>query len=80
MEYNIALFNNLDSSDIGDKISNSLYQRISGLGGNHTGTGVTKYYLSEKVVTNDAKGVGAFILASVEVERLADAHSGITKP
>lgn len=53
---------------------------VSGLGGKPYRDGSYEYYLSEKVITNDAKGVGAFILASVEVERLADAHSGITKP
>jgi unsaturated rhamnogalacturonyl hydrolase len=29
------------------------------------------YYVSEPIVTNDPKGVGAFILASVELERIA---------
>ncbi|WPV02047.1 glycoside hydrolase family 88 protein [Mucilaginibacter sp. cycad4] len=53
---------------------------VSGLGGKPYRDGSYEYYLSEKVITNDAKGVGAFILASVEVERLADLHGGITKP
>ncbi|WEA01907.1 hypothetical protein [Mucilaginibacter sp. SJ] len=63
MEYNIALFNNLDSSDIGDEISNSLYQRISGLGGKPYRDRSYEYYFSEKVITNDAKGIGAFIFS-----------------
>jgi unsaturated rhamnogalacturonyl hydrolase len=29
------------------------------------------YYVSEPIATNDPKGVGAFILASVELERVA---------
>lgn len=44
---------------------------VSGLGGNPYRDGSYQYYLSEKVIDNDAKGIGAFILASVEVERLA---------
>lgn len=41
---------------------------VAGLGGNPYRDGSYKYYLSEKVVTNDAKGVGAFLLASTEME------------
>lgn len=44
---------------------------VGGLGGNPYRDGSYQYYLSEKVVTNDMKGVGAFILAAVEMERLA---------
>jgi len=43
---------------------------VAGLGGNPYRDGSYQYYLSEKVVKNDAKGVGAFIQASVEMERL----------
>jgi unsaturated rhamnogalacturonyl hydrolase len=53
---------------------------VSGLGGKPYRDGSYAYYLSEKVITNDAKGVGAFILASVEVERLTGLHNGKTKP
>jgi unsaturated rhamnogalacturonyl hydrolase len=42
--------------------------RVGGLGGNPYRDGSFAYYMSEKVVTNDYKGVGAFILASVEME------------
>lgn len=52
---------------------------VSGLGGKPYRDGSYAYYLSEKVITNDAKGVGAFILASVEVERLTDLHNKKTK-
>lgn len=41
---------------------------VSGLGGNPYRDGSYEYYLSEKVVTNDPKGVGAFLLASNEME------------
>jgi unsaturated rhamnogalacturonyl hydrolase len=41
---------------------------VGGLGGNPYRDGSYEYYLSEKVVTNDPKGVGAFLLASNEME------------
>lgn len=42
---------------------------VAGLGGTPYRDGSYQYYLSEKVVQNDAKGVGAFIQAAVEMER-----------
>jgi unsaturated rhamnogalacturonyl hydrolase len=44
---------------------------VAGLGGNPYRDGSYEYYISEKIVTNDYKGVGAFILAAVEMERAA---------
>jgi unsaturated rhamnogalacturonyl hydrolase len=44
--------------------------RVSGLGGKPYRDGSYNYYTSEKVVENDAKGVGAFLLASNEMEML----------
>jgi unsaturated rhamnogalacturonyl hydrolase len=49
---------------------------VGGLGGTPYRDGSYQYYLSEKVVTNDAKGVGAFIQASVEMERLKNLPEG----
>ncbi|HVS94496.1 MAG TPA: glycoside hydrolase family 88 protein [Mucilaginibacter sp.] len=49
---------------------------VGGLGGKPYRDGSYKYYLSEKVVQNDPKGVGSFILASVEIERLARLYAG----
>jgi unsaturated rhamnogalacturonyl hydrolase len=43
---------------------------VAGLGGKSYRDGSFEYYISEKVVTNDHKGVGPFILASVEMESL----------
>ena len=45
---------------------------VGGLGGRPYRDGSYAYYLKEKVITNDPKGVGAFIQAAVEVERLAN--------
>lgn len=41
---------------------------VSGLGGKPYRDGSFEYYISEKVITNDAKGVGAFIQAANEIE------------
>ncbi len=42
---------------------------VSGLGGKQQRDGSFEYYMSEPVVSNDYKGVGPFILASLEVMR-----------
>ena len=44
--------------------------RGAGLGNNPYRDGSYAYYLSEPVVTNDAHGVGAFLLAANEMEKL----------
>jgi unsaturated rhamnogalacturonyl hydrolase len=44
--------------------------KVSGLGGNPYRDGSFEYYMSEDVIVNDAKGVGAFLLASNEMEML----------
>ena len=41
---------------------------VGGLGGNPYRDGSYEYYLSEKVVTNDPKGIGALLLAAGEME------------
>jgi unsaturated rhamnogalacturonyl hydrolase len=41
---------------------------VAGLGGNPYRDGSYEYYLSEKVVTNDPKGVGALLLSLAEIE------------
>jgi unsaturated rhamnogalacturonyl hydrolase len=43
---------------------------VGGLGGNPYRDGSFAYYISEPVVSNDYKGFGAFIMSSVEVERV----------
>ncbi len=40
----------------------------AGLGGNPYRAGDFDYYVNEKVVTNDPKGIGAFLLAAAEME------------
>lgn len=43
---------------------------VSGLGGNPYRDGSFEYYISEKVIQDDAKGVGAFIQAANEMEMI----------
>jgi unsaturated rhamnogalacturonyl hydrolase len=49
---------------------------VAGLGGNPYRDGSYAYYLSEPVVTNDAKGVGAFLMAAAEMEAAASGRPG----
>lgn len=49
---------------------------VAGLGGNPYRDGSYQYYLSEKVVTNDPKGVGALLLATTEMETAATQSVG----
>ncbi len=44
---------------------------VAGLGGNPYRDGSYEYYLSEKVISNDPKGVGALLLAATEMEAFA---------
>ena len=43
---------------------------VGGLGGNPYRNGSYEYYLSEPIKMNDLKGVGPFIMASLEIEKL----------
>jgi unsaturated rhamnogalacturonyl hydrolase len=49
--------------------------QVAGLGGNPYRDGSYEYYVSTPIVNNDLKGVGAFMLASVEVEKQNLYHS-----
>ena len=50
--------------------------KVSGLGGNPYRDGSFEYYMSEPVIVNDPKGVGAFLLASTEMEKLPTLTTG----
>ena len=52
---------------------------VAGLGGNPYRDGSYQYYLSEKVVTNDPKGVGSFLMASNEMDIAARQSFGRAK-
>ena len=49
---------------------------VSGLGGNPYRDGSFEYYMSERVIVNDPKGIGAFIKCAVEVEMLPTLNAG----
>jgi unsaturated rhamnogalacturonyl hydrolase len=50
---------------------------VAGLGGSPYRDGSYEYYVSEPIATNDYKGVGAFILAAVEIERAGQNPVGL---
>lgn len=52
---------------------------VSGLGGKPYRDGSYAYYISEKVMTNDPKGVGAFLKAANEMEIAAMSKPGLGK-
>ncbi|SFS57035.1 glycoside hydrolase family 88 protein [Paenibacillus sp. 453mf] len=45
--------------------------QVAGLGGADRRDGTYAYYISEPIITNDQKGLGAFLLACAEYEELA---------
>ncbi|GBG82933.1 hypothetical protein CBR_g36460 [Chara braunii] len=47
---------------------------VAGLGGREMRNGTFEYYVSEKIVSNDLKGVGPFILAGQAVHQLLHRH------
>jgi rhamnogalacturonyl hydrolase YesR/dienelactone hydrolase len=52
----------------GDDVSLTGTVKAAGLGGDPYRDGSYSYYIGEKVVSNDPKGVGAFLLATTEME------------
>jgi pectin methylesterase-like acyl-CoA thioesterase len=62
----------------GNDVSLTGTVKVGGLGGDPYRDGSYAYYLSEKVVTNDPKGVGAFLMASAEMEKPGSAHAAAT--
>jgi unsaturated rhamnogalacturonyl hydrolase len=63
-------------TDPGDEVSLTGTVKGAGLGGDPYRDGSYAYYIGEKVVANDPKGVGAFLLASAEMENAANAKLG----
>lgn len=64
-----GLVKNMVSRDAEGRMSLDRIVSVSGLGGKQQRNGSFDYYISEPVVSNDYKGVGAFILASIELRR-----------
>ena len=61
---------------VGDSVSLTGTVKAAGLGGDPYRDGSYSYYISEKTVTDDPKGVGVFLLASVEMENAPAAKLG----
>jgi len=73
-----GIIKNFITVDNGQVNLNKVCQ-VAGLGGTPYRDGSYAYYIGEPVVTNDPKGIGAFILAAAEMENLADQQSGVGK-
>jgi unsaturated rhamnogalacturonyl hydrolase len=58
----------------GEDVSLTGTVKGAGLGGDPYRNGTYDYYVHEKVGTNDPKGVGAFLMASSEMENAAEAR------
>ncbi len=74
-----AIVNKFIETDANGQVNLNGTVSVGGLGGNPYRDGSYAYYLSEKVVQNDPKGVGAFIQASVEIERFTHLTEGAAK-
>ena len=51
----------------------------AGLGGTPYRSGTYEYYIGEKVISNDGKGIGAFLMAGSEMEQAKTATLGLGK-
>jgi len=64
------------SADADGAVTLSKTVKAIGLGTDAVHDGSYKYYVSQEVVSNDPKGVGAFLMASTEMEAAGTARSG----
>lgn len=64
-----GLINNLVSIEDNGVINLNKCCAVAGLGGNPYRDGTYDYYVNEKIRSNDPKGTGAFILASLELNK-----------
>ncbi len=51
----------------------------AGLGGTPYRSGTYEYYIGEKIISNDGKGIGAFLMAGSEMEQAKTATLGLGK-
>lgn len=63
-----GLLNHLIKVDQSGLVNLTKICRVAGLGGNPYRDGSYEYYVSEPIVENDLKGVGPFIMASLQIE------------
>lgn len=62
-----GIYDNFFSCDEGGELQLKNICLVAGLGGKERRDGSVRYYLSEAVVENDAKGIGPFLLAGSEL-------------
>jgi len=74
-----GILTNFIQTGPGDAVSLAGTVKAAGLGGDPYRDGSYAYYIGEKIVSNDPKGVGAFLLASVEIENRANVKLGLGK-
>jgi unsaturated rhamnogalacturonyl hydrolase len=65
-----GLINHLIKIEPDGSVSLTQICAVGGLGGPQKRDGSFEYYVSEPIVVNDLKGVGAFLMASIEVDQL----------
>ncbi|SCW74212.1 unsaturated rhamnogalacturonyl hydrolase [Mucilaginibacter sp. NFR10] len=71
-----AIIKNFIETDADGQINIKGTAGAVGVGGEPYRDGSYEYYTGVKTVTNETKGVGSFMLASVEMERLANLNAG----
>lgn len=71
LAYN-GLLNNLIKTESNGLVNLTQICSVGGLGGDPYRDGSFEYYMSEPVVTNDLKGVGPFIMASLQMEKMTE--------
>lgn len=71
--FGIRAFKGIEAEKLTEDASGTLHLSdiclMAGLGGKNNRTGTFEYYMSEKIVNDDAKGVGPFLLAYTEMRR-----------
>ncbi len=72
-----GLLNHLVTLDDNNQINLHGICASAGLGGHPYRDGSFDYYVNEPVVTNDLHGVGAFVLAAVEIEKTSAGAAGL---
>jgi unsaturated rhamnogalacturonyl hydrolase len=65
-----GLVKNLIRTDPDGSVHLTQICSVGGLGGAQKRNGTFEYYMSEPIVTDDLKGVGAFLMAGIEVDQL----------
>ncbi len=67
------------TNSVGDKLTLEKTIGGAGLGGNPYRAADYNYYIGEKIVANDPKGIGAFLLAASEIEIAPNSSIGKNK-